>query len=105
MVEGAALEMLFRGNSDEGSNPSLSVSCRNRYGRISHPVAVAIVAASNNDHSEPGLWVLATFGDLQRWRSPISLLSKIFSVEKAASYRLKLIPDSSLLTAISQSNR
>ncbi len=25
MVEGAALEMLFRGNSNEGSNPSLSV--------------------------------------------------------------------------------
>lgn len=24
-VEGAALEMLFRGNSNEGSNPSLSV--------------------------------------------------------------------------------
>ncbi len=24
-VEGAALEMLFRGDSDEGSNPSLSV--------------------------------------------------------------------------------
>ncbi len=26
VVEGAALEMLFRGNSNEGSNPSLSVS-------------------------------------------------------------------------------
>ncbi len=25
MVEGAALEMLFRGNFNEGSNPSLSV--------------------------------------------------------------------------------
>ena len=25
VVEGAALEMLFRGNSDEGSNPSFSV--------------------------------------------------------------------------------
>jgi hypothetical protein len=25
VVEGAALEMLFRGNSNEGSNPSLSV--------------------------------------------------------------------------------
>ena len=25
-VEGAALEMLFRGNSNEGSNPSLSAS-------------------------------------------------------------------------------
>ncbi len=29
MVEGAALEMLFRGNSNEGSNPSLSVSRSN----------------------------------------------------------------------------
>ena len=28
MVEGAALEMLFRGNSNEGSNPSLSVLIR-----------------------------------------------------------------------------
>lgn len=27
MVEGAALEMLFRGNFNEGSNPSLSVPC------------------------------------------------------------------------------
>jgi hypothetical protein len=26
VVEGAALEMLYRGNSIEGSNPSLSVS-------------------------------------------------------------------------------
>lgn len=26
VVEGAALEMLFRGNFNEGSNPSLSVS-------------------------------------------------------------------------------
>ncbi len=28
VVEGAALEMLFRGNSNEGSNPSLSVPKR-----------------------------------------------------------------------------
>ena len=27
VVEGAALEMLFRGNFNEGSNPSLSVPC------------------------------------------------------------------------------
>ena len=42
MVEGAALEMLYRGNSIEGSNPSLSVKnrltpvflCLNRLGHL-----------------------------------------------------------------------
>ncbi len=35
MVEGAALEMLFRGNSNEGSNPSLSVPIQSILSAIS----------------------------------------------------------------------
>ena len=40
MVEGAALEMLFRGNFNEGSNPSLSVI------RLDQKVEVAFCVTS-----------------------------------------------------------
>ncbi len=38
VVEGAALEMLFRGNFNEGSNPSLSVKTPKNIKRLAKPV-------------------------------------------------------------------
>ncbi len=43
MVEGAALEMLFRGNFNEGSNPSLSVHIRDAICASQQRFAIALL--------------------------------------------------------------
>ena len=48
MVEGAALEMLFRGDSNEGSNPSLSVLIA--WSKFGHP---ALALDSSNLATPP----------------------------------------------------
>ena len=56
MVEGAALEMLYRGNSIEGSNPSLSVARSGPRGRVFFAIE-RIVAIKKAPLLERGLAV------------------------------------------------
>ena len=49
MVEGAALEMLFRGNFNEGSNPSLSVPVNYIKGKKDSSLSLLSFSALNLD--------------------------------------------------------